>query len=186
MIADSNCPFIVVSPQLFSLEECAEMRRLAAKHVYTHADVLGENGGEARTFRRAEVSEDAPELYHMFFERALSFLTDCFVMRSGGRRPAYPEIQLTATGDGGFFRSHTDDGMPPTISRLLSYVFYFGEDYLGGDLLFNTSGFRLATAPGLLTVFDSALWHEVTETRIPYADVKPEALGRLTLNGWMS
>ena len=93
-----------------------------------------------------------------------------------------PEIQLTATEDGGYFKPHTDNSQPGTEDRTLSFVFYFGQGFSGGMLHFLDYGYWVAPVEGLLVVFNVELLHEIEPTRVESGDLSDS---RLTLNGWL-
>lgn len=107
------------------------------------------------------------------------------------------ECQMTAHGDGDFFNTHTDNGLPDIAGRCVSYVYYFHREpkrFTGGALrLYKTvvgegtvrAGDKVIDIDpprnGLM-VFPSWIQHEVT----PIACAS-EALAdhRLTVNGWL-
>jgi SM-20-related protein len=114
--------------------------------------------------------------------------------------PARTEVQLTAHGDGDFFKVHSDTGVPDTDGRTLTFVIYFQLrqpcGYEGGALRVYQTHIdeQGAPRPGLdvwrdlvpddnmVVFFDSRLAHEVLPVRVPSGDY---ADGRFTLNGWL-
>jgi SM-20-related protein len=107
------------------------------------------------------------------------------------------ELQLSAHGDGDFFNTHTDNGLPEIAHRTMSYVYYFHREpkrFTGGHLrLFKTvihegthsAGDLVADIdpPGNgLMVFPSYIHHEVTPIACPSPALADQ---RLTLNGWL-
>jgi Rps23 Pro-64 3,4-dihydroxylase Tpa1-like proline 4-hydroxylase len=108
------------------------------------------------------------------------------------------ETQLTASNEGDFFKIHDDKSSFSTVTRLLTYVFYFHADpkaFTGGDLrLYDyypgaTAGQAHAETYATVTpennmivLFPSWVVHEVMPIHCPtgkFAD------GRFTINGWV-
>lgn len=115
--------------------------------------------------------------------------------------PAKVELQLTAHGDGAFFKVHSDSGTDETVSRVLTFVIYFQlrepRGFEGGVLrVYQTDldaegrtrqhrpdVFRdLAPEDNMVVFFDSRLSHEVLPVRVASGDYED---GRFTLNGWL-
>jgi len=107
------------------------------------------------------------------------------------------ECQMTAHGDGDFFNTHTDNGLPDIAHRYLSYVYYFHREpkqFTGGALrLYKTVIGEGAVKPGDkvididpprngLMVFPSWIQHEVTPISCASAALLDQ---RLTINGWL-
>lgn len=105
------------------------------------------------------------------------------------------EIQMTASGDGDYYRLHHDGD--ETSTRELSFVYFFhGEPrgYSGGELrLFDSEiidGRRVPTdrsqilspRQDLLVLFPSRNEHELLPVRVP---TKAFADSRFTVNGWI-
>lgn len=107
------------------------------------------------------------------------------------------EVDVTASGDGDFFRTHCDDGLDEHFSRLLTFVYYMHrhpKPFTGGALrVFDSRnddghGYRNAEtavvvepADNRLVMFPSDRYHEVTRVDCPgnaFAD------RRFTVNGW--
>jgi Rps23 Pro-64 3,4-dihydroxylase Tpa1-like proline 4-hydroxylase len=107
------------------------------------------------------------------------------------------ELQLSVHGDGDFFNTHTDNGLPEIAHRTMSYVYYFHREpkrFTGGHLrLYRTvieDGTHSAGAlvadidpprNGLM-VFPSYIQHEVSPISCPSSALADQ---RLTLNGWL-
>jgi SM-20-related protein len=108
------------------------------------------------------------------------------------------EMQLTAHGDGGYFRLHNDNGSAGTASRYLTYVYYLHREprpFSGGTLrLYDRSQPRpdswvpLASFSAfepennMIIFFPSGQYHEVLPTLCRGTDF---ADSRFTLNGWI-
>lgn len=187
---------------------------LASFLAGAHGDVLREVVGREREFRPATVlpaGADTPEIDERV-RKALTLddpgpIRDRFVEQLKGALPAalerlgikpFPvgqiEMQITASGDGDYYRMHSDSDGEST--RELSFVyFFFGEprSFSGGELrLFDDRGVsdrahadnsRLVS-PRLdsLIMFPSHTPHELLPIRVPsgkFAD------SRFTINGWI-
>jgi predicted 2-oxoglutarate/Fe(II)-dependent dioxygenase YbiX len=106
--------------------------------------------------------------------------------------PAFPvgamDIQMTAHGDGEFFRQHTDSGSRATADRALTFVYYFHREpkrYAGGELVFfSPDGVEQVVEPvnDALILFDPHTPHEVRPVSCPSGRLED---GRFTLNGWL-
>ncbi|WP_347331866.1 2OG-Fe(II) oxygenase [Marinimicrobium locisalis] len=104
------------------------------------------------------------------------------------------ELQLSASGDGDYYRMHTDTDEHST--RKLSFVYFFHSEpkrFYGGELrLFdnrNVEGKAHAECSQLVTprqntlvIFPSDMPHELLPVRVPS---KEFADSRFTLNGWV-
>jgi SM-20-related protein len=99
------------------------------------------------------------------------------------------ESQLTATGDGGFFKAHTDRGVT-TPNRIISYVYYLHsipKPFTGGELRLyesrDSSKFKvIEPTNNSLVLFKSDCWHEV----MPVQNSEKFADSRFTINGWVN
>jgi Rps23 Pro-64 3,4-dihydroxylase Tpa1-like proline 4-hydroxylase len=117
------------------------------------------------------------------------------------RMPVMPlskiECQITAHGDGDFFNTHIDNGLPDIAHRRISYVYYIHREpkpFRGGILRFyntllenraNNCGRHASDydpARNSLIVFPSHCHHEVTPIS---AESSALADQRLTVNGWL-
>jgi SM-20-related protein len=107
------------------------------------------------------------------------------------------ECQISVHGDGDFFNTHTDNGLPDIAHRTVSYVYYFHREpkrFTGGHLKIyktvihegeHSAGDLVADIdpPGNgLMVFPSYIHHEVTPIQCPSSALADQ---RLTLNGWL-
>ena len=107
------------------------------------------------------------------------------------------ECQISVHGDGDFFMTHTDNGLPNIAHRTMSYVYYVHREpkrFTGGHLkLYKTviqeghhsAGDLVADIDpprnGLM-VFPSYIQHEVSKISCPSSAL---ADLRVTLNGWL-
>ncbi len=105
------------------------------------------------------------------------------------------ECQLSVHGDGDYFNTHTDNGLPDIAHRRISYVYYFHREpkqFTGGNLrLYNTQGdtnecgalaHDVAPPSNSLMIFPSHIYHEVTPITCASKALTDQ---RLTVNGWL-
>jgi Rps23 Pro-64 3,4-dihydroxylase Tpa1-like proline 4-hydroxylase len=108
------------------------------------------------------------------------------------------EMEMTAHGDTGYLKIHTDSGTPRSASRFLTYVYYFSREpqpFSGGQLrLYDDSQVdpsswvpvasyaEIAPQNNMLLFFPSRCFHEVMPT---LTRVDEFANGRFTINGWI-
>lgn len=98
------------------------------------------------------------------------------------------EIQMTAHGDGEFFRQHSDCGSRATAGRALTFVYYFHAEpkqHTGGQLVFfGRDGAQHTVEPAndTLIIFDPRTPHEVRPVRCPSGRFEDN---RFTVNGWV-
>lgn len=107
------------------------------------------------------------------------------------------ESQLTASNDGDYFKLHNDSGSPDTLSRALTYVYYFNREpkaYSGGAFrLFNSrmvngryecgeKAVDIEPKNNSILFFPSFCHHEVLPVSCPS---KKFIDGRFTINGWV-
>ena len=107
------------------------------------------------------------------------------------------ECQLTANNDGSYFRIHTDAGHNNTLSRQLTFVYYFNSDpkgFEGGELrvyddqvrngkLARIDSFQVVQPRhNSIVFFQAAVMHEVTPVRVPSKQFRDS---RFTVNGWI-
>jgi SM-20-related protein len=106
------------------------------------------------------------------------------------------EAQMTSSGDGDFFRWHTDDGHAEVASRQVTFVYFLHREpkaFRGGDLRIYESELQngsyrptrnrrtIVPQQNQAVFFASALAHEITPVECPsgaFAD------SRFTVNGW--
>jgi Rps23 Pro-64 3,4-dihydroxylase Tpa1-like proline 4-hydroxylase len=122
-----------------------------------------------------------------------------YVLARLGVRPAQPrrvDVQITATGDGGFFKAHSDRSPEVSSTRRLSYVYFFHDDpspFDGGELVLYATEHpaaslddvgRLTVAPTQNTIvfFRSSLLHEVAPVACAGGEFRHS---RFTANGWV-
>lgn len=155
-------------------------------------------------YRHSQVLDEPvfPELERKVRAELDAVLPDVFAALGHARfTPAKVELQLTAHGDGAFFKVHSDSGTDETVGRVLTFVIYFqlreprgfdggvlrvyqtDLDAEGRTLQHRPDAFRdLAPEDNMVVFFDSRLSHEVLPVRVPSGAYED---GRFTLNGWL-
>ena len=179
-----------------SLEEYQGLLSYALQHELDFVPTGTTTGEE--NYRESVVLYDFPEFHELITQRIHSVVPD--VQAKLGLEPFIiqeTEAQLTAHGDGNFYRLHNDNGSPITATRELTYVYYFYREpkaFSGGELLIYDSRVEnnyLVQAESFQTIepinnsivfFPSGYMHEVLPIRCPsraFAD------SRFTVNGWV-
>ncbi|HEY9697713.1 MAG TPA: 2OG-Fe(II) oxygenase [Trichocoleus sp.] len=179
-----------------SLEEYQGLLSYALQHELDFVPTGTTTGEE--NYRESVVLYDFPEFHELIMQRIRSVVPD--VQAKLGLEPFIiqeTEAQLTAHGDGNFYRLHNDNGSPITATRELTYVYYFYREpkpFSGGELLIYDSRVEnnyLVHAESFQTIepinnsivfFPSGYMHEVLPIRCPsraFAD------SRFTVNGWI-
>jgi SM-20-related protein len=165
------------------------------------SQVIAHDGNYGRTdygHRRSKV------LFHLGnFERLVSERLRHFFPRiahSLGLTP-FPvtqvEVQLTASRDGEYFRTHNDNTHPALARRCITYVLFFylePKPFFGGELrLYDTrreagqctaldSGVSITPRQNMAVFFRSNLMHEVATIRCAEGAFRNS---RFTVNGWI-
>jgi SM-20-related protein len=106
-------------------------------------------------------------------------------------------LQITSTGDGGFYKPHTDNSPHDRNRRLLSFVFFCNQrcgSFQGGELrIYDTQSHDsmwdsevkvhvIAPEQNRIIFFRSDYVHEISPVICPSNELKDT---RLTLNGWI-
>ena len=170
---------------------------LAREADFGATEVIGGDGQArvAHDHRRSRVLYELGPFEQLFAERVIKFLPHVFYrLHHPWFRVRHLELQLTATGNGEFFRVHTDDGFGSVAQRTLTMVYFFHTEPLpfrGGELrLFATDPVsHQAVGPGWIVqprqnqvvFFPSGLLHEI----LPVESAGYFAHSRFTLNGWL-
>ncbi len=148
--------------------------------------------------RRSRILDDVTAVAPLVGRRLFETMPRIF---EGLKMPSIPfrtmECQISVHGDGDFFLTHTDNGLPNIAHRTMSYVYYVHREpkrFTGGHLrLYKTvihEGFHSAgdlvadidpPRNGLM-VFPSYIQHEVSKIACPSPDLADQ---RITLNGWL-
>jgi SM-20-related protein len=167
---------------------------------FRNTEVVGRDGSGVLdpATRRSRVLYDLGPFHGVFAQRLATFLP-YVLMRLG--QPAFAmsqlEIQLTATNDGEFFRTHADNDAAGVRGRQITFVYFFHREpigFAGGQLrIFDTEipedGRSVATGPHRLVYpqqnqivfFPSWCRHEILPVACPSHDFGDS---RFTVNGW--
>lgn len=109
-------------------------------------------------------------------------------LKMGAFEIGHLEMQLTSHNDGEYYHWHSDNGMPETAGRTVTFVYYFHglpKRFTGGELvIYGDDGEKAVIEPAndTLIFFPSRTRHEVRVINCPsrrFGD------GRFTLNGWV-
>lgn len=146
--------------------------------------------------RRARTLDDLGPIAEPFKQALLQHLEPALKrLKHPGFAVGDIEMQITASGDGDYFRLHSDSDAKST--REISFVYYFYREprrFSGGELrLYEKRNVHGQSIPAdhpqtlsprqdMLLLFSSANDHEVLPVRVPsqaFAD------SRFTINGWI-
>ena len=198
-IAYAQC---VVLDEFLAPAELKELMHdtLAREAEFKVSEVVspGVQGGAVDfEYRRSRVLMELGKHERLIVDRINACLPR--VLRQLGREPfrsSRIEAQITASGDGDFFRWHTDDGHDEIASRQLTFVYFFHREpkaFGGGELRIYDSQWRddgykpmenyraIVPRQNRMVFFASSLAHEITAVECPsgaFAD------SRFTVNGW--
>lgn len=167
----------------FTLEHEAEFRP---------SEVVGQDSMDEAVneeHRRSRVLMD-PGIYQDLILRRIQSALPLVLSRlnMGAFQITNTEIQITASNNGDFFKSHTDDGSHATASRQLTFVYFFHREprrFNGGELRLydSTGGYqRIVPEQNQIVFFPCSAMHEITPIDCPselFAD------SRFTVNGWL-
>ena len=149
-------------------------------------------------YRRSSVLYFFPDFAELIRDRIQSVTSEVF--RKLDLLPfsiSQIETQLTAHNDGNYYKVHNDNGSPETVTRELTYVYYFYREpkpFSGGELVIYDSKIENAyfvKADSFKTIeprnnsivfFLSRSMHEVLPVRCPSRSFHHS---RFTLNGWI-
>lgn len=162
------------------------------------------------SFAPARVSDDkedyrqalmwiAPEpLKQLFVRKITALMPEVMPQLRVGRFPLGAiDCQVTASGDGAYFKVHTDAGINETYKRQYTYVYYFhcepkafggGELRIYDDVIRNgklvaTDSYQLIEPRhNTMVFFQAAVMHEVMPVRVPSRQFRD---ARFTVNGWI-
>jgi SM-20-related protein len=149
-------------------------------------------------YRRSKVLFDVPDVVALFRERVLRAAPQW--MQQLGVAPFQfgdVEVQLTAHGDGNYFKLHNDSGSPDAATRGLTYVYYFFNEpkaFSGGefriyDSVIEKNLYRCGPKQADIEprnnsalVFLPHIHHEVLPVKVPSQNFRDN---RFTVNGWL-
>ena len=142
-------------------------------------------------FRKAKVlhATDFPGLYKTMSDDVRSVLPSVYHMLCIPEfHVTQLEMQMTAHGNGDYFKTHNDNGSPDCLERTISYVYYFDVDrprrYTGGELRIIEEQGEATIIPmdNSIVFFNSSLLHEVKPIQCE-SDAFEHS--RFTINGWL-
>jgi hypothetical protein len=154
---------------------------------------------DARDDYRQALMLGAPhEVWQLFTGKIRAVMLDVMArLRMGRFTVGNIDCQITASGDGGYFKAHTDAGHNETIKRQLTYVYYFNREpkgFTGGELrvyddtirngkLAATESFQLIEPRhNSIVFFQAPVMHEVMPVSVPSKEFRDS---RFTVNGWV-
>jgi SM-20-related protein len=137
----------------------------------------------------------APEpLKQLFVKKITALMPEVMPqLRVGRFTVGAIDCQVTASGDGAYFKVHTDAGANDTWKRQYTYVYYFDREpkaFTGGELRVYDDGKLVATDSyqlieprhNTMVFFQAAVMHEVMPVRVPSRQFRDS---RFTVNGWI-
>ncbi len=149
-------------------------------------------------YRRSQVLMDLGNLRAIIEAKLLTALPGILPKLScPGFARSRTEMQITASGDGDFFRCHSDNGCGEISSRQVTFVYFFHREpkpFEGGELRLYDSRWQETNYVALessrsivpqqnqMVLFLSSLMHELAPVQCPsgkFAD------SRFTVNGWV-
>jgi len=142
---------------------------------------------------------NAPEPLKQLFVRKITGLMPEIMpqLRAGRVALGAIDCQVTASGDGAYFKVHTDAGVNETYKRQYTYVYYFHREpkaFSGGELrvyddvirngkLVATDSYQLIEPRhNTMVFFQAAVMHEVMPVHVPSRQFRD---ARFTVNGWI-
>ena len=191
-------PYVALSKFLGSAREGMMRQVLEHQSDFKAATVLmpGENIPKVDDrMRKARMIEDASFIEAGFVEKLKGALQPALErMGIKGFPVGHIELQVTASGDGDYYRMHRDTDK--TSTREISFVYFFHREprgFLGGELrLYDDSRVSgkahadcsqlVSPRQDMLVVFPSTTSHELLPVRVPSREF---ADSRFTINGWI-
>ena len=153
---------------------------------------------EEVNYRRSRVLYSFPDFAELISDRIYASLPNIFnQLELPTFEVSHIEAQLTAHNDGNYFKIHNDNGSSDTVTRELTYVYYFYREpksFLGGELVIYDSKIEnsyYANAESFKTIeprnnsivfFLSRYMHEVLPVNCLSRSFQDS---RFTINGWI-
>ena len=199
-VARTKC---VVLDEFLAPQELDELVSYTLQHEeqFQCSEVIspnGEPGMIAFDHRRSRVLMDLGKHEAIVLDRIRGVLPRVLDQLGIEEFPvAHTEAQITASGDGDFFRAHSDDSDEMIASRRITFVYFFHREprqFKGGELLLHDShgggerhvgtGSYQTVAPqqNQIVFFPCSVLHEITPVE---CHSKAFADSRFTLNGWL-
>lgn len=186
---------------LFDSNQIKSLLEYCEKNKNNFHDAAVRSKGELKTdkeFRVCLINLDLGEFREIFEKKISQLLEDIyFRLKIKKAENTEFELQLTAHGDGAFFKQHIDTHTEyenNSKSRVLSAVFYFFNEpkqFEGGELVLHPFNFlegndipiKLAPINNSLVVFPSFGLHEVLPIVCPNKEFK---FWRFAINCWLN
>ena len=191
----------VILDEFLAPQELQELTSYVLQHEtdFGASEVISPAGGVIDyEHRRSKVLLDLGPYQDVVLERIKPVLPAVFrKLGMEERAITRTEFQVTASNDGDFFRTHSDNAHEEVASRYLTFVYFFHREpkkFAGGELRIHDSrlqggscvsaGTYQAIVPqqNQIVFFPCELMHEITPVECPsgaFAD------SRFTLNGWL-
>jgi Rps23 Pro-64 3,4-dihydroxylase Tpa1-like proline 4-hydroxylase len=192
----------VVLDEFLAHEELKQLMQYTLDHEpdFEVSEVVspGASGGRIDyEHRRSRVLMNLGKHHEVIADRIQAYLPGVLQkLRCDGFRPSQIEVQITASNHGDFFRHHSDNLHEDTVSRELTFVYFFHREpkaFRGGDLRIYDSRWEngryvstgeyqtIVPEQNQMVIFPSSLVHEISPVDCPseaFAD------SRFTVNGW--
>lgn len=189
---------VVILEEFLVAEELAGLMRYVEDHHedFTATYIVGAKGDSKVDpgYRRSKVLYDVGRYRDLFVNRILTHLPRVLSGLDHPRfRVADVELQLTATGNGEFFRKHNDNGANSLRGRRITFVYFFHREprpFVGGEFCIygrNSGGVegrcaRITPAQNQMLFFIADYVHEVLPVQCVSNDLRDS---RFTVNGWV-
>jgi 2OG-Fe(II) oxygenase superfamily len=188
----------VVLDEFLAPHELDELIAYTLQHEqdFENSEVIspsGESGTIDFSHRRSRVLMDLGKHQDLILERIRCVLPRVLYQLGIEEFPiTHVEAQITASNDGDFFSTHSDDAQESIASRRVTFVYFFHQEprpFEGGELRLHDSsqvhgaGYQtIIPQQNQIVFFPCSVSHEITRVACPsgaFAD------SRFTLNGWL-
>ncbi len=200
--APLSLPQFVVCDEFLAPAELAGLQKFAKRREskFENSEIISPGVRAAPLadyqHRRSRVLYDAGPFHKLIGGRITAYLPHILGKLGRGLfEVSALESQITASNDGDFFHTHSDNGQRPLATRELTFVYFFHREpkpFTGGELRIyaSTTPDQEHIAPyasiipqqNRIVLFPSCLMHEVMPIQCAsraFAD------SRFTLNGWL-
>ncbi|HTS21824.1 MAG TPA: 2OG-Fe(II) oxygenase [Casimicrobiaceae bacterium] len=149
-------------------------------------------------YRQALVINAPEPLKQLFVKKITALMPEVMPqLRMGRFAVGAIDCQVTASGDGNYFKVHTDAAANETHKRQYTYVYYFNRPpkaFTGGELriyddvvrngkLAATDSYQvIEPRHNTIVFFQAAVMHEVMPVQVPSRQFRDS---RFTVNGWI-
>jgi Rps23 Pro-64 3,4-dihydroxylase Tpa1-like proline 4-hydroxylase len=153
---------------------------------------------DKENYRRASMLGASESLKQLFVKKITALMPEVMPQLRMGRFPLGAiDCQVTASGDGDYFKAHTDAGANETYKRQYTYVYYFHREpkgFAGGELriyddvirngkLAATDSYQIVEPrQNTMVFFQAAVMHEVMPVTVASRQFRD---ARFTVNGWI-